>query len=150
MKFEPDWRAEKKQHRKQLRSLKKRIAEAERDGHETACAREIAEEVRWLLSYTARFDRARRRLGDLAEVVSAEDPDDPTGESYYFGISFLDEMGYFDPARQFWSDEAHPESRIILRRLMQQVSRVKARRRGSDPMLSSALWKLERAARSLR
>lgn len=35
------------------------------------------------------------------------------GAAYYYGVSFLDEIGYFDPSKCFWTDETFPEGQSL-------------------------------------
>jgi len=38
-------------------------------------------------------------------------------ESYYFTIAFLDTVGYFDPAKCFWTDRSFAGAAALCRRL---------------------------------
>jgi hypothetical protein len=59
---------------------------------------------------------------DGTVVVRAKSESLP--ESYYFTIAFLDTVGYFDPAKRFWTDRAWPEASALRTRLERQVRRL--------------------------
>ena len=59
-------------------------------------------------------------------------------ESYYFTIAFLDTVGYFDPAKRFWTDRAFPDARGLRSQLVRHVSELHR----SDPMARMALERL--------
>ena len=59
-------------------------------------------------------------------------------ESYYFTIAFLDTVGYFDPAKRFWTDRAFPEAPALRSRLERHVRRL----HHADPMARMALERL--------
>jgi hypothetical protein len=92
---------------------------------------------------------ARRELDRLVDWcrAAAIGPDGgmlvrPAGESLaescYFTIAFLDTVGYFDPARRFWTDRAFPDAPAVWARLNRQVRLL---HRG-DPMARMALDRL--------
>jgi len=92
---------------------------------------------------------ARQELGRLLDwcLAKAIAPDgrvlsQPSGESlaesYYFTIAFLDTVGYFDPARRFWTDRAFADAPALWARLERHVL---ALHRG-DPMARMALERL--------
>lgn len=60
---------------------------------------------------------------------------------YYFGVSFLDEVGYFDPGRRFWSGQRFPDSRSNGLRIRRQLDRLNP---GHD-QVTAARWKLDKA-----
>lgn len=52
--------------------------------------------------------------------------DDPTfynslGAAYYFGVAFLSEVGYFDPAKRFWTDQAFPDGPALCARIRDKL-----------------------------
>ncbi len=55
-------------------------------------------------------------------------------ESYYFTIAFLDTVGYFDPAKRFWTDRSFPEAPTVRARLGSHLSMLAQR----DPMVRMA------------
>lgn len=59
-------------------------------------------------------------------------------ESYYFAVAFLDAVGYFDPAKRFWTDRPFPEAGLLRRRLEQRIRSLPA----GDPMARMALARL--------
>jgi hypothetical protein len=59
-------------------------------------------------------------------------------EGYYFTIAFLDTVGYFDPAKRFWTDRAFPEAPGLRARLEPHIRRLHP----NDPMARMALERL--------
>jgi hypothetical protein len=60
-------------------------------------------------------------------------------ESYYFTIAFLDTVGYFDPAKRFWTDRRFPEAAGLRARLESRLAALDPH----DPMTRMArerLW----------
>ena len=43
------------------------------------------------------------------------------GAAYYYGVSFLDEIGYFEPAKCFWTDETFPEGPSLCRKIQKNM-----------------------------
>ncbi len=64
-------------------------------------------------------------------------------ESYYFMIAFLDTLGYFDPARRFWTKLDFPEAPAVRERLRERLSMLPQ----SDPMVRMAYERLRGADR---
>jgi hypothetical protein len=62
-------------------------------------------------------------------------------EAYYFTISFLDTVGYFDPAKRFWTDRLFPESRAIRALLQDHLAALHQ----GDPMTRMAQNRLRRS-----
>jgi len=71
-------------------------------------------------------------------TVVARAKSESLAEGYYFTIAFLDTVGYFDPAKRFWTDLAFPEAPALRTRLETHVRRL---HRG-DPMARMALERL--------
>lgn len=67
-----------------------------------------------------------------------------TEACHYFGVSFLDEIGYFDPGRRFWTDRAFPESADVAERIRHQLGRLNP----SHEQVTASRWKLENAIKS--
>ena len=99
--------------------------------------------------------RAEQELGRLVDwcLATAIGPDGKvvaraTGESlpegYYFTIAFLDTVGYFDPAKRFWTDRSFPAAPALRARLERYVSALHQ----GDPMARMALERLRRSALS--
>ncbi len=61
-------------------------------------------------------------------------------ESYYFTVAFLDTVGFFDPAKRFWTDRSFPEAAALKVRLEHQITRLPQ----GDPMARMALERLRR------
>ena len=68
----------------------------------------------------------------------------PIGESlpdsYYFAIAFLDTVGFFDPAKRFWTDREFPQATALRAGLERQVRQLHP----NDPMVPMALARLRR------
>jgi hypothetical protein len=71
-------------------------------------------------------------------TVVARAKSESLSESYYFTIAFLDTVGYFDPAKRFWTDRAWPEASVLRTRLEFQVRRL----HHGDQMARMALERL--------
>lgn len=64
---------------------------------------------------------------------------DNIGDAYYFGVSFLDAVGYFDPTKRFWAGGLKfPGSTDLRDRLIRNMEALDSR----DPMILAALRKL--------
>ena len=64
---------------------------------------------------------------------------DNVGDAYYFGVSFLDAAGYFDPSKRFWARKLKfPESPTLKQRLIANMQALDS----EDPMILLALQKL--------
>jgi hypothetical protein len=74
----------------------------------------------------------------LDGTVAARAKSESLPESYYFTIAFLDTVGYFDPAKRFWTDRAWPEAPALRARLERHVRRL----HDGDPMVRMALDRL--------
>ena len=62
-------------------------------------------------------------------------------ESYYFTVAFLDTVGYFDPAKRFWTDLRFPEAGSLRGRLEPQLLTLDQ----GHPMAAMALDRLRGA-----
>jgi hypothetical protein len=71
-------------------------------------------------------------------TVVARAKSESLSEGYYFTIAFLDTVGYFDPAKRFWTDSAWPEAPGLRARLEPHVRRL----HHGDPMVRMALERL--------
>jgi hypothetical protein len=63
-------------------------------------------------------------------------------ESYYFTIAFLDTIGYFDPAKRFWTDCSFPDAPVVRARLQNDLRRLSE----GDPMARMGLERLRRSS----
>ncbi|WP_259782670.1 hypothetical protein [Aestuariispira ectoiniformans] len=61
--------------------------------------------------------------------------------AYYFGVSFLEEAGYFDPDRRFWTDRAFPENKDVIGKIRNQLDQLNP----SHDHVTAARWKLEKS-----
>lgn len=89
----------------------------------------IDEMLAWCLSETIRADG----------VFTGADGDG-TPEAFYFGVAFLDEIGYFDASRRFWTDRDFPEAESLRQRLLRAAATLNA----ADEHTLFALGKLTR------
>ncbi|MBV9199338.1 MAG: hypothetical protein JO320_20435 [Alphaproteobacteria bacterium] len=64
-------------------------------------------------------------------------------ESHYFTIAFLDTVGYFDPAKRFWSQRDFPEAPALRTRLEDRLATLPQ----GDPMVRMAYERLRPAGR---
>jgi hypothetical protein len=71
-------------------------------------------------------------------TVVARAKSESLSESYYFTIAFLDTVGYFDPAKRFWTDRAFLEAPTLRTQLERHVRRL----HDGDPMARMALERL--------
>jgi hypothetical protein len=71
-------------------------------------------------------------------AVVARAKSESLSESYYFTIAFLDTVGYFDPAKRFWTGRAFTEAPALRVRLERHVRRL----HHGDPMVRMALDRL--------
>jgi hypothetical protein len=75
IKFDPNYKQKHARYAQQLRELQLELARQTSKGRPTPCARQIFLEARWLVYYSAHWDRIERRLDDLREMLSR--PSDP-------------------------------------------------------------------------
>ena len=71
-------------------------------------------------------------------TVVARAKSESLSEGYYFTIAFLDTVGYFDPAKRFWTEREFPEAPALRSRLERHVRRLHR----ADPMARMALERL--------
>jgi hypothetical protein len=103
---------------------------AMRDDQRRRASAELDRLVRWCLETAI----APNGTG-LARAES-----ESLAEGYYFTISFLDTVGYFDPAKRFWTDRAFLDASVLRERLERDVRRLHQ----GDPMTRMALKRLSR------
>jgi hypothetical protein len=70
--------------------------------------------------------------------VVARAKSESLAEGYYFTIAFLDTVGYFDPAKCFWTDRTFPDAAALRERFAWHVGRLHQ----ADPMVQMALARL--------
>jgi len=99
-----------------------------------------------------RADQRRRAKGEIDRlldwcITTAIAPDgrvlmraksESLPESYYFAVAFLDVIGYFDPAKRFWTDLSFPDAAVLRNRLERQIGLLNQ----IDPMARMALARL--------
>jgi hypothetical protein len=64
--------------------------------------------------------------------------EDTFSSAFYFGVSFLDEVGYFSKANRFWTDRTFPGSQEIRTRILERITSLKL----DDSEATWAAWKL--------
>ncbi|WP_404421115.1 hypothetical protein [Thalassospira australica] len=57
---------------------------------------------------------------------------------YYFGVSFLDEVGYFQPSKRFWTQQKFPYAPILQSRIRRKLDEFDA----ENPSVIAAKWKI--------
>lgn len=67
-----------------------------------------------------------------------DEPYTSPAEAYYFGVSFLDEVGYFRPSRRFWAPMETTDAEALRVALQQQLQNMDQR----NAMVTAALRKL--------
>lgn len=75
-----------------------------------------------------------RRDGSFIEA-----PYDSVPEAYYFGISFLDEIGFFRPSRRFWTSIDLENGDLVRKAISARLAALKS----SAPMALEAMRKLQ-------
>ena len=76
-----------------------------------------------------------------ADTLFAIDPSFYSNRAnyYYYGVSFLDEIGYWDKARRFWTDRDFPEARTLCHRIKAKLTALSL----DAPLAKAAEEKLE-------
>ena len=93
--------------------------------------RELDRQLDWCLATAIAED------GSIAARAVSE----ALPESYYFTIAFLDTVGYFDPAKRFWTDRRFPDAASLRARIETQLLTLDQR----QPMARMALDRLRGA-----
>ena len=73
--FDPSYRQKHAKYADELRALQLELARQTALGRATPCSRQIFLEARWLVFYSAHWERIERRLATLRELLSR--PSDP-------------------------------------------------------------------------
>ena len=97
------------------------------DQRQRACA-ELDRLLGWCLATAIALDG----------TVVARAKSESLAEGYYFTIAFLDTVGYFDPAKRFWTGRAFPEAPALRAGLERHVRQLYQ----GDPMARMALDRL--------
>jgi hypothetical protein len=99
-----------------------------RDDQRRRAAAELDRLLAWCLATAIALDGS----------VVARAKSESLAEGYYFTIAFLDTVGFFDPAKRFWTDRAFPDPAALRQRLVRHVGRLHQ----GDPMVRMALARL--------
>jgi hypothetical protein len=67
--------------------------------------------------------------------------DDTTGDAYDYGVSFLNEAGYFRSDDRFWTNQQFPEANVVRDRLQVKLKSIGL----SDPGVKDACDQLQGA-----
>lgn len=51
--------------------------------------------------------------------------EDTLGASFYFGVAFLNEVGFFSKANRFWTDEEFPQTEEVRGRILKRIRELK-------------------------
>jgi hypothetical protein len=66
---------------------------------------------------------------------------DSLAADYYFGVSFLDEIGFWDPEKRFWGEANFPDALALCCRIKSRLTQLQL----DQPETDGALEKLERS-----
>src|SRR5262245_2399740 len=69
LKLDPEYPQKHRQYAQQLRELQLELARQASKGRPTPCSRQLFLEARWLVYYSAHWERIERRLNALAEML---------------------------------------------------------------------------------
>jgi hypothetical protein len=73
-------------------------------------------------------------------TVTARAVGESLPESYYFTVAFLETLGYFDPAKHFWTDRSFSDAPALRARLERRILSLHQ----GDPMARMAIERLRR------
>ena len=62
------------------------------------------------------------------------DLDDTLGDAYYYGVSFLQEIGYFQRDKRFWTDKDFPDADVVRDRIEAKLKSLSL----NDPKMKDA------------
>lgn len=79
-------------------------------------------------------------LAPDGQIVRGGSDGDSRAATYYFAVSFLDEVGYFDRGKRFWTDRDLGGADEVRQRLLRVIRRLDQ----NDPAVRSTLGKLGR------
>ncbi len=77
-------------------------------------------------------------LAPDGQIVRGGSDDDSRADTYYFAVSFLDDIGYFDRHKRFWTDTEFPGAVDVRTRLLRNIKRLDQK----DPIVKSTREKL--------
>lgn len=83
-------------------------------GQKEEIRKETARMLNWCLTETIEPDGAFK-IGDESTL----------GGAFYFGVSFLNEIGYFSKANRFWTDQEFPEAAGVRDRIRKKLKELK-------------------------
>ena len=97
------------------------------DQQRTLARQEIEKMLAWCLAESIEPD-GTFKLNDESTL----------GGAFYFGTAFLNEIGYFNKANRFWTDEEFPEADALRVKIRDRLVALKL----EDPEALWALWML--------
>src|SRR5206468_41452 len=86
--------AKHRQFSAELEELQRELARQASKGRATPCSRQIFLEARWLVYYSAQWDRIASRLSDLRKMLTQADPPDSREQ--------VESDGSFDHCSNAW------------------------------------------------
>jgi hypothetical protein len=93
--FDPQYRQKRHEYFTQLEQLQQELARQAAQGRATPCSRQIFLEARWLILYSAYWDRIESRLNDLRQMLARPaDPQDAREQ--------IQDDGSFDRCSDAW------------------------------------------------
>jgi hypothetical protein len=95
IRFDPEFRQKHARYADELRNLQLELARQTSKGRATPCSRQIFLEARWLVFYSAHWDRIEQRLRDLREMLNG--PADPSDSR-----TQIESDGSYDHCSQAW------------------------------------------------
>jgi hypothetical protein len=93
--FDPQYRDKINRYKDELERLRQEMFHQASAGRKTPCARQVYVEAKWLIQYTADFDRIDKRLQALRDLL--KQPHDPPEAKEQSPID-----GSFNPCNQAW------------------------------------------------
>lgn len=93
--FDPEYRSKRNFYMAELEELQKELARQTANGRPTPCSTQLFLEARWLVLYSAHWDRMKERLDALREMLArSADPTDARDQ--------VEQDGSFDHCSRAW------------------------------------------------
>ena len=71
--YDPDYRTHRDHYTRKLEEMAQAVAEAEGDGHSLYCSQQLYLEAKWLLQYTAHWDKLQDKLARIQASLAIKD-----------------------------------------------------------------------------
>jgi hypothetical protein len=104
------------------------------DEQKKTAAAEIGKMLSWCLKYSLQSDGSFR----------LQHGEDSVEESTYFGVEFLDRIGYFDKAKRFWTSEEFPQAAAARQKIIGYIQKHESSGATGGEYYRDALKDLER------